>query len=78
MSSCATISPDILRIDAGREKKRGCLQNLHLQFRRRLIDSNGVQIDDSEDALIVVLYANPALQRSEIVADVQISGGLNA
>lgn len=39
---------------------------------------DGVQIDDAEDAFVIVLDLHPALQRAKIVSDVEISGRLHA
>ena len=35
---------------------------------------DGVQIDDAEDALVVVLDLHPVLERAQIISDVQIAG----
>ena len=48
------------------------------QLRRFLIDRDGVQIDDAEDAFVVALDLDPVLQRSQIVSNMQIAGRLNA
>ena len=49
-----------------------------LQFGGVLVDRDGVQVDDAVDALVVVLDPHPVLQRTQIVADVQIAGRLDA
>ena len=54
------------------------LLDLGAQLLRLLIDGDGVQIDDAEDALVVVLDLDPVLQRAQIIADVQIAGRLDA
>src|SRR5207245_3255284 len=38
---------------------------------------DGVQIHDTEQALVLVLQPDPVLHRPEIVADVQLARGLN-
>ncbi len=68
----------LLRIDARGQKQRGDLQDLGAQLGRLLINRDGVQIDDAEDALVVVLDLDPVLQRAQIISDVQIAGRLNA
>ena len=68
----------LFRIDAhGHEQRRG-FQDLRSQLGRILIHRDGVQIDDAPDALVVALNFHPVLQGSQIVADVQIAGRLNA
>ena len=39
---------------------------------------NRMQIDDAENAFVLVLDGGPILQRAEIIADVKLAGGLNA
>ena len=39
---------------------------------------DGVQVDDAEIVLLLVLPLDPALDRAEIVAEMQVAGGLNA
>ena len=67
-----------LGIDAGRQVERGDLVDLGAQLGGLLVDRDGVQIDDAEDALVVVLDAHPILERAQVIADVQISGRLHA
>src|SRR5262249_12892959 len=43
-----------------------------------LIDRNGVQVDNAENAFIVMLNPDPVFERAEIIADVKISGGLHS
>jgi hypothetical protein len=37
-----------------------------------------VQVDDAENALVIVLDAHPVLERAQVISDVQISGRLHA
>src|SRR5439155_14328190 len=39
---------------------------------------DGVQIDDREEAVVLMLQRNPVLDRAEIIADVQLARGLDA
>ena len=67
-----------LRIDAGGQVERGDLENLGAQFGRVLIDCDGMQVHDAENALVIVLDAHPVFERAQIVSDVKISGGLHS
>ena len=68
----------MLRIDAGCQEHAGDLQDLGAQLGGILVDRDGVQIDDAENTLVVVLDIHPVLERAQIVADVQIAGRLDA
>ena len=68
----------MLRVDARGQKQRRGLEDLGSQLGRLLIDRDGVQIHDAEDALVVALDLDPVLQRPKIVPNVQIAGRLNA
>src|SRR3546814_5945029 len=48
------------------------------QLGRVLPDGDGVQIDDTVDALEFVLQGHPVADRPEIVAEMQVAGGLDA
>ena len=43
-----------------------------------LVNRDGVQVDDAENALVIVLDAHPVLERAQIISDVQIAGRLHA
>ena len=53
-------------------------RTLRLQLIRLLIDGDGVQLDEAEEALVVVLDFHPVLEGSEIVADMGASRGAGA
>src|SRR5712691_5280770 len=59
--------------EADRHVERALPQGRHVV---RLGD--GVQVHDTEQALVLVLQPDPVLHRTEIVADVQLARGLNA
>jgi hypothetical protein len=65
-------------IDSGGQKKRGDLGDLMAELTGILKGRDGVEVDDAEDALVVVLDADPAFQSAQVVADVEISRRLNA
>ena len=67
-----------LGIDAGGQVERGHLLDLGAQLGGVLVERDGVQVDDAEDALVVVLDAHPILERSQVISDVKISGRLHA
>ena len=57
----------------GGQEQRRDLPDLREQLFRLLIHGDGVQIDDAVDALVVVLQADPILERTQIIADVEIA-----
>ena len=65
-------------VDAGGQVERGDLLDFGAQFGGVLVHGDGVQVHDAENALVVVLDADPVLQRAEIISDVQVSGGLHS
>jgi hypothetical protein len=73
-----TITEECFGIDAAGEEERGDLIDLGAQFGRVLVDRDGVQIDDAEDRLIVILEVDPVLERAEVIADVEVAGRLDA
>jgi hypothetical protein len=68
----------VLRVDAGGQEERSQFADFSAQLVGLLVDRDGVQIDDAEDAFEIVLNADPVGEGSEVVADVQITGRLNA
>ena len=68
----------VLGVDAGGQIERGDLVDLGAQFRGILVDGDGVQVHDAENALVIVLDADPVLERAEVISDVKISGGLHS
>ena len=51
---------------------------LRLQLVRLLVHRDRVEVDDAEDALVVVLDLDPVSQGSKVVADVEIAGWLDS
>ena len=68
----------ILRVDSGGQIERGDLEDFGAQFGGVLVDCDGVQVDDAENALVIVLDAHPVFQRAEVISDVKISGRLHS
>src|SRR5580658_7342818 len=68
----------MLRIDTSGQEQSRSLQDLRAKLARLLIQRDGVQIDNAEDALVVTLDFNPVFQGAKIISDVKITGGLNA
>ncbi len=66
------------RVDPRRQIGGGDLAGVGAQLFRVLRQGQGVQIDDAEDAVVVVLQRHPVADRAEIIAEVQIAGGLHA
>ena len=69
----------LLRIEAGGEK-------IHRHFERVLFHRGGVGVvggervvvGDEEVALVLVLHADPVMQRAHVVAEVQLAGRAHA
>jgi hypothetical protein len=38
---------------------------------------NGVMIDDTDEALVLMLEFNPVLYGAQVIADMEVTGGLN-
>ena len=75
----ALVENDIgLRIDAAGEKGRGHLAGRALKLLGLVRQGHGVQVDDAIDARMSRLHGDEALDRAEIIAEVQIAGRLNA
>ncbi len=67
-----------LGIDAGGQISGGHLAGVSTQQGRVLPDGDGVQVDDAVDALVLVLQRNEVSDRTQVVAQVQVAGRLNA
>src|ERR1035438_6148127 len=67
-----------LRVDAGGQIDGGDLRNLGAKLRGFLENSDGVQVDDAEDAFVLVLDADPIFERAEVIPNVEIAGRLHA
>ena len=65
-------------IDAGGDIGGRHLARRSAQLVGILRQGQRVQIDDAEDALEVVLQRDPVADRAEIIAEMQIAGGLDA
>src|SRR5689334_4906009 len=68
----------VLGVDAGGDIRGGDLARRMAQLRRVLRLGQRVQIDDAEDALVIVLQRDPVADRAEIIAEMKIAGRLNA
>ena len=67
-----------LGIDPTGDEGRGDLANGLRQLDGILPHRDRMQIDDAIDAVVAVLQLDEALDGAEIVAEVQIAGGLHA
>ena len=67
-----------LRVDAAGNENGGVDAGLLAQQRRILRHGDGVQIDQTEDALIFALQGYPVLYRAKVVAEMRDAGGLDA
>ena len=68
----------VFRVNTGGEEQSGDFPYLGPQFFGLLVDRDGVQIDDAEDAFVVVLNLYPVPEGTEIIADMEVAGRLNA
>ena len=67
----------MFRIDADGHQHAGEFFDLVAKLRGVLIERDRVQVDDAENALEIVLDLGPVLERSQIISDVWVSGGLD-
>src|SRR5262245_24749773 len=65
-------------IDARRDIGRRDLARLRVQQLRVLRLGQRMQIDDTEDAVEILLQLHPVADGAEIVAEMQVTGGLDA
>ncbi len=65
-------------VDAGRQEGRCDLPRLRRKRRRLLPHGDRVHVDHAVQALVVALQAREVADRAEIVAEVEVSGGLYA
>ena len=65
-------------VDAGREEGRGDLAGLRGEHLGILRHGDRVLVDHAVEALVVVLQAREVADRAEIVAEMEIAGGLHA
>ena len=66
------------RINSDRQKELGQLQRSGSELSGVLGDRESVEIDHAEDGVGLVLIGDPMAQRSEKVAELNRTGGLNA
>ena len=79
LGDLALVEHDVLLgIDPTGDEGRGHFANGLRQLRGILPHRDRVQIDDAIDAVVAVLQLDEALDGAEIVAEVQIAGGLHA
>src|SRR6185312_2624606 len=67
-----------LGIDAGGDIRRRDLARRLAQLVGILRLGQRVQIDDTEDAVVIVLQRDPVADRAEIITEMQIAGRLDA
>ena len=67
-----------LGVDAGGDVGGGDLARVASQNLRVLRQGQGVQVDDAEDALELLLLGHPVAQGTQIVAQMQLAGRLHA
>lgn len=65
------------RVNPGSQKQTCRFSNLLFERIRILRNGNGVQVNDAENVVIGRLRNNPVPYGPQIIADVNIAGGLN-
>ena len=72
------VEDDLLgAVDAGRQEGRGDLARLRGKLGGLLPDRDRVLVDHAVEALVVVLQAREVADRAEIIAEMEIAGGLH-
>ena len=75
----ALVEDDVLlRVDAGGDQRGRDLAGGFAKLLRVLPLGDRMQVDHAIDAFIVVLQADPVADSAEIIAEMQVSGGLDA
>src|SRR5690606_38170044 len=67
----------LLGVDAGCQKSSGNRARLRRQIRLDELRGNRMHVDDAIDAIVMVLQRDEIADRAEIIAEMQISGGLD-
>ena len=67
-----------LGVDTDGEQQLGELKGAGSQFSRVLLDSEGVEIHDTEDGVCVVLIRDPVAQGAQKIAELDRAGGFDA
>ena len=65
-------------VDAGGDQRRRDAPGVGGELPRVLPDGDRVQIDDAEQALEVLLQTHPVADGAQVVAEMQVAGGLDA
>ena len=69
----------LLRVEAGGEEVRRHFERVLLHLRRvGVVGGERVVVGDEEVALVLVLHADPVMQRAHVVAEVQLAGRAHA
>ena len=65
-------------VEADREQHRRQLERRVADDARLLGDGQRVEVDDPVEDVLLVLVRDPVAQRTEVVAEVDLAGGLDA
>jgi hypothetical protein len=68
----------LLRIDAGGDEGCGNRADLAAQVGMDQLGGDGMQVDDAIDAVVVLLQRHELSDGAEIIAEMEIAGGLDA
>ena len=75
----ALVEDDVaLRVDAARDEGSRDLADLARQIRLDQRRGQRMHVDDAIDAIVLVLKLDEALERAEVIAEMQVSGRLHA
>ena len=79
LGDLALVEHDVfVRVDAGRQEGRGDFADLPVQVMGVLRHGDRVHVDHAIDAVMGVLHRHEALDGPEIIAEMKVSGRLNA
>ncbi len=75
----ALVEDDVaLGVDAGGQHRGGDVPGVGFQLFRVLPDGDGVQVDDAEQAFVIVLQPHPVANGAQVIAEMQITRRLHA
>ena len=67
-----------VRVQPGGEQEGGHLEGLVLQPRGVVLNRERVEVDNAEERVVLVLIRRPVADRPDVVAEVDLTGGLDA
>ncbi len=69
----------LLRIETGGQPVEENVDRIFFYARGvGVVGGQGVPVGDEEEALVLVLHANPVFERADVVAEMQLAGGTHS